>query len=219
MGVETYSGIVAIVKSVRKSSSAERMGLLVGDVILRLGKHEPLEGVEVPSTLDQIAKDQEWLVIQRDTVIFRMSPAGGAAGAVLDAHPLPEDIVYETNEPWKPYYALMRPGDAMLLIPEQIPTYWWPFPAIAYGYFRLWQMMGATLFLYGIAYVASFFAFGVVYFSTCLILISGGSYMLRDTASKDGFMPRGRVAVGKASDVSSLERTTGAILRLAAKRR
>ena len=86
---------------------------------------------------------------------------------------------------------------------------------IAYGHFRLWQMMGGTLFLYGIGWVTSPLAFGVIYVASILILISGGPYLLRDTATKDGFLPRGRIALAKASDVAALEMVTGAILRLA----
>jgi hypothetical protein len=75
-------------------------------------------------------------------------------------------------------------------------------------------MMAATLFLYGIGYVTSPLAFGVVYASSVMILITGGPYLLRDTAFKDGFHPRGRIAIGRPGDVAKLEMVTGAILRL-----
>jgi hypothetical protein len=80
-------------------------------------------------------------------------------------------------------------------------------------------MMGANLFLYGIGYVTSPLAFAVVYLSSVMILASGGPYMLRETAIKDGFLPRGRVAVGKPSDVAALELATGALLRLASQKK
>ena len=75
-------------------------------------------------------------------------------------------------------------------------------------------MMGANLFLYGIGWVTSPIAFTVVYLSSVLILISGGPYLLRETAVKDGFLPRGRVALGKSGDIATLEMVTSAILRL-----
>ena len=214
MTTETFSGIAAQVKSIQKGSAAERLGLLVGDIILKLGKHEPLEGVEMPSLLDEIGSSNAWLVVQRDTVIFRLAPIGGAEGALLEAYPLPEDVVCETESAWRPFYCSVRPGDSMLLIPERISPIFWAFPVIAYGHFRLWQMMGANLFLYGIGWVTSPIAFTVVYLSSVLILISGGPYLLRETAVKDGFLPRGRVALGKSGDIATLEMVTSAILRL-----
>jgi hypothetical protein len=215
MSTETFSGMVARVKDIEKHSPAERLGLIVGDIVLKLGQHEPLEGVEMPSLLDDLATSHDWLIIQRDTIIFRLSPAGGASGAVLEPFTLPSDVTLETAGQWKAYHCSIRPGDAMLLIPESISPIWWFIPAVAYGYFRLWQMLGANLFLYGIGYVASPIVFTVVYVSSVVIFIVGGPYMLRETAVKDGFLPRGRVAVSSQSDVAALEVATGAMLRLA----
>jgi hypothetical protein len=214
MGTETFSGMAARVKVVQRTTAAERLGLLPGDIILKLGRYEPLEGVETPSVLDDISSGHEWIVVQRDTVVFRLSPKGGADGAILEPHPLPEDIVWESEGAWKAYHCSIRNLDSMLLIPERISPIWWSFPVIAYGQFRLWKMMAANLFLYGIGWVTSPLAFGVVYASSIMILISGGPYLLRDTATKDGFLPRGRIALAKASDVAALEMVTGAILRL-----
>ena len=215
MSSETFSGIAVRVKHVQKGTPGERLGLLPGDIILKLGKFEPLEGVETPSVLDELGSSHEWIVVQRDTVIFRISPIGGADGVLLEAYPLPEEIVCESDGAWKAYHCSIRSSDAMLLIPERISPIWWGVPVIAYGYFRLWQMMAANLFLYGIGWVTSPLAFGVVYASSIMILISGGPYLLRDTAMKDGFLPRGKVALAKGSDVAALEMVTGAILRLA----
>ena len=211
---EIFSGMAARVKDVQKATPAERMGLIPGDIILKLGKHEPIEAVEMPSVLDDISGSSEWIVIKRDTVIFRVSPAGGAMGAILEAFPIPDEITLETEGPWMQYHACLRPNDAMLLIPDRISAIWWPIPVIAYGYFRLWQMMGATLFLYGIGYVTSPLAFGVVYIASVMILVTGGPYLLRDTAFKVGFHPRGRIAIGKPGAVATLEMVTGARLRL-----
>ena len=215
MTTETFSGIAARVKAIQRATAAERLGLLPGDIILKLGRYEPLEGIETPSVLDDISSGHEWIIVQRDTVIFRLSPKGGADGAVLEAYPLQEDIVCESEGAWKAYHCSIRSSDSMLLIPERISPIWWGIPVIAYGHFRLWQMMGGTLFIYGIGWVTSPLAFSVVYIASILILISGGPYLLRDTAVKDGFLPRGRIALAKSSDVAALEMVTGAILRLA----
>ncbi len=215
MSTEVFSGMVARVKDIEKHSPAERLGLIVGDVVLKLGQHEPLEGVEMPSVLDDIASSPDWIVVQRDTIVFRLSPVGGASGALLEPFTLPADLTVEAAGGWKAYHCSIRPGDAMLLIPESISPLWWFIPSIAYGYFRLWQMLGANLFLYGIGYVASPIAFTVVYVSSVVIFIVGGPYMLRETAVKDGFLPRGRVAVSSQGDVAALEVATGAMLRLA----
>ena len=42
----------------------------------------------------------------------------------------------------------------------------------------------------------------------------GGPMFLRDTAVKDGFLPRARIALAHPDDAAKLEMTTGAILRL-----
>lgn len=214
MTVEIYSGTVARVKAVELGSAADRLGLLVGDIILKLGKHEPLEGVETPSILDDIRADHEWLVIKRETVIFRLASHGGAFGATLEAYQLPEEITLEIKGPWEAFHCSIRPHDSMLLIPERISPIWWPIPIIAYGYFRLWQMLGATLFLYSIGLATSSIAFAVVYGASVLILITGGPHLLRDTAVKDGFSPRGRIALASRSDIAPLEMVTKAMLRL-----
>ena len=211
---EVFSGMAARVKDIQKGTPAERMGLIPGDIVLKLGKHEPIEAVEMPSVLEDLSGSNEWIVIQRDAIIFRVSPAGGAFGAILEAYPIPDEITLETDGPWMQYHSCIRPNDALLLIPDNISPIWWSVPVIAYGYFRLWQMMEATLFLYGIGYVTSPLAFGVVYASSVMILITGGPYLLRDTAFKDGFHPRGRIAIGRPGDVAKLEMVTGAILRL-----
>ena len=216
---EIFAGMAARVKDVQKGTPAERMGLISGDIILKLGKHEPIEAVEIPSILDDLSSSNEWIVIKRDSVIFRVSPAGGATGAILEAYPIPEEIILETDGPWMQYHSCIRPKDALLLIPDRISPIWWLVPVIAYGYFRLWQMMAATLVLYGIGYVTSPLAFGVVYASSVMILITGGPYLLRDTAFKDGFHPRGRIAIGKPGDVATLEMITGAMLRLNTKQK
>jgi hypothetical protein len=211
---ETFSGMAARVKDVQRGMPAEQIGLLQGDIILKLGKHEPIEGVEMPSILDDLSGSHDWIVVMRDTIVFRISPVGGATGATLEAYPLPAEVVVETEGPWTLYHCCMRPNDAMLLIPDNISPIWWPAPLIAYGYFRLWQMVAATVFLYGIAFVTSQLALGVVYAASVMILITGGPYLLRDTAYKDGYHPRGRLAIGKRADVATLEMVTGAILRL-----
>ena len=214
MTTEIYSGTVARVKAVELGSAADRLGLLVGDIILKLGKHEALEGVETPSVLDDIRADHDWLVIKRESVIFRLASKGGAFGATLEAYPLPEDITLDIKGPWEPFHCSIRPNDSMLLIPEKISPIWWPFPLIAYGYFRLWQMLGATLFLYCIGLATSEIAFAVVYIASILILITGGPHLLRDTAVKDGFSPRGRIALGDRADIANLEMVTKAMLRV-----
>ncbi|MEY4091530.1 MAG: hypothetical protein RLZZ496_712, partial [Pseudomonadota bacterium] len=118
------------------------------------------------------------------------------------------------KEAWTPYYSAIRHEDSLLLLPERISPIWLPFPIIAYGYFRLWQMMAATIFMYGIGFATSTLAFVVVYIGSIITLAMGGPKFLRDTAVKDGFLPRARIALANPDDGPKLEMTTGAMLRL-----
>ena len=214
MTVETYGGVAAQVMTIEKLSPAEKLGLLPGDVILKLGMREPLEAIESPSMLAEIASEREWMVVRREAIIFRIALKGGAAGADLQPYPLPEDVTVKVEHGWFQFHSAMRPGEAMILLPEQIAFIWWFVPLIAYGYFRLWQMMAAMVFIYGIGLAMGWIAFAVVYAASVLSLAAGGAALLRDAAYKDGFVPRGRVAVASKSDVAALEILTGAILRL-----
>ena len=87
MTVETYGGVAAQVMTIEKLSPAEKLGLLPGDVILKLGMREPLEAIESPSMLAEIASEREWMVVRREAIIFRIALKGGAAGADLQPYP------------------------------------------------------------------------------------------------------------------------------------
>ena len=75
-------------------------------------------------------------------------------------------------------------------------------------------MMAATIFMYGIGFATSTLAFVVVYIGSIITLAMGGPMFLRDTAIKDGFLPRARIALANPDDGPKLEMTTGAMLRL-----
>ena len=214
MATEIFTGTVVKVTEVEKLSPGEKLGLLPGDVLLKIGKREPLEALEMPSILEEIGAEKEWITVQRDKIIFRLSTIGGATGVTLEPYPLQRDVVLEVKGSWTPFYSAIRLEDSLLLLPERISFYWLPVPLIAYGYFRLWQMMAATVFMYGIGFATSSLAFIVVYIGSIVTLAMGGPMFLRDTAVKDGFLPRARVALASPDDAAKLEMTTGAILRL-----
>ena len=214
VSTETFTGTAVRVTGVERLSPAEKLGLLQGDVLLRIGRREPLEALEMPSVLEEIGAEKDWITVMRDKVIFRISTVGGAMGVTLEPFPLQEEVTVSVNGAWTPFYAAIRHDDALLLLPERIAAVWLPFPVIAYGYYRLWQMVAATVFLYGIGFATSTLAFVVIYCSSIVTLAIGGPIFLRDTAVKDGFMPRARVALASKDDAAHLELVTGAVLRL-----
>ena len=150
----------------------------------------------MPSILEEIGAEKEWITVQRDKIIFRVSTIGGAMGITIEPYPLQGEVTLEVKDSWTPFYSAIRLDDSLLLLPERISAFWLPFPLIAYGYFRLWQMMGATIFMYGIGYATSTLAFVIIYIASIVTLAMGGPMFLRDTAVKDGFLPRARVALG-----------------------
>lgn len=214
MATEIFTGTAVKVTDVEKLSPGEKLGLLPGDLLLKIGKREPLEALEMPSILEEIGAEKEWITVQRDQIIFRVATIGGATGITLEPYPLQGEVSLEVKEGWTTFFSAIRPDDSLLLLPERISLYWLPIPLIAYGYFRLWQMMAATIFMYGIGYATSTLGFALVYFASIVTLAMGGPMFLRDTAVKDGFLPRARVALASPDDAAKLEMTTGAVLRL-----
>ncbi|MBM3635874.1 MAG: hypothetical protein FJX04_02025 [Alphaproteobacteria bacterium] len=214
MAKETFSGTAVRVTEVEKLSPGDKLGLLPSDILLKIGKREPLEALEMPSILEEIGAEKEWITVLRDKIIFKVATKGGATGITLEPFPLQEEVNLEVKGFWTPFYSAIRLEDSLLLLPERISALWLPFPIIAYGYFRLWQMMGATIFMYGLGYATSTLGFIVVYIASIIILAMGGPKFLRDTAVKDGFLPRARIALADLDDAAKLEMTTGAILRL-----
>ncbi|MEY4091865.1 MAG: hypothetical protein RLZZ496_1047, partial [Pseudomonadota bacterium] len=136
MGIETYSGTAVKVTDVEKLSPGEKLGLLAGDILLKIGQREPLEALEMPSILEEIGAQKEWITVLRDKIIFKMATIGGATGVTLEPYPLTNEITINIKEAWTPYYSAIRHEDSLLLLPERISPIWLPFPIIAYGYFR-----------------------------------------------------------------------------------
>lgn len=214
MSVEAFSGTVVRVTEVEKLSPGEKLGLLPGDILLKIGRREPLEALEMPSVLEEIGAEKDWITVKRDKLVFRIATYGGATGITLEPYPLETEITVEAKDAWTPFYSAIRPDDSLLLLPERVASFWLPVPLIAYGYFRLWQMMAATVFLYGIGFATGTLAFIVIYIASVIILAVGGPLLLRDAAVKDGFLPRARIALADSDDAPKLEMTTSAILRL-----
>lgn len=214
VSTETFTGTAVRVTAVERLSPAEKLGLLQGDILLKIGRREPLEALEMPSVLEEIGAEKDWITVLRDKIVFKLSTVGGALGVTLEPFPLQQDVSVSVKGGWVPFHSAIRPDDAMLLLPDRIATLWLPFPVIAYGYYRLWQMVAATIFLYGIGIATSTLAFVVIYLSSIVTLAIGGPIFLRDTAVKDGFMPRARVALANKEDAPHLELVTGAVLRL-----
>ena len=54
VSTETFTGTAVRVTAVERLSPAEKLGLLQGDILLKIGRREPLEALEMPSVLEEI---------------------------------------------------------------------------------------------------------------------------------------------------------------------
>mgnify|MGYP006274486439 FL=1 len=115
MGIETYSGTAVRVTDVEKLSPGEKLGLLAGDILLKIGQREPLEALEMPSVLEEIGAQKDWITVLRDKIIFKVATIGGATGITLEPYPLAEDINVDVKTSWTPYYSAIRQEDSLLL--------------------------------------------------------------------------------------------------------
>ena len=95
MATETFTGTAVRVTEVEKLSPGEKLGLLRGDILLKIGKREPLEALEMPSILEEIGAEKEWITVLRDKIIFRIATIGGATGVTLEPYPLQEDVILD----------------------------------------------------------------------------------------------------------------------------
>lgn len=212
MSEDSYIGPVAKVAAIEKFSLADRSGLLVGDIILQLGNRNPLEAINDPDMLMSLG-NKEWITILRDKVIFKVMFGSGLRGLELVQGELLDAVKERENPRWKSYLSAVRPGETLLILPEVPPAHWWPIPLIAYGYYRLWQMVGATLFLYGIGGAVGLLPFCLTYGISVFTFVAGGASALKDAAHKDGYLPRSKIALSSPDDIHELELVTRAILR------
>lgn len=126
MATEIFSGTAVKVTEVEKLSPGEKLGLLPGDILLKIGKREPLEALEMPSILEEIGAEKEWITVQRDKIIFRVSTIGGAMGITIEPYPLQGEVTLEVKDSWTPFYSAIRLDDSLLLLPERISAFWLP---------------------------------------------------------------------------------------------
>ena len=212
MPEDSYIGPVAKVAAIERLSLADRSGLLVGDIILHLGNRNPLEAIEDHDMLMSLG-NKEWITVLRDKVIFKLLFGSGLRGLELVQAELLEEVKEREDPRWKSYLSAVRPGESLLILPEIPPVHWWPIPIIAYGYYRLWQMLGATLFLYGIGGAIGVLPFCLTYGISVFTFVAGGSSALKDAAHKDGYLPRSKIALSSPKDVSELEMVTRVIMK------
>lgn len=216
MSGERYIGQVVKVTEIEKLSLADRSGLIVGDIILRFGERDPLELLDDRDLLVSLGP-KEWITVLRDKVIFKMIAGNGFMGLEVAQTELVDEVGVHPDGRWKSYLSGVRPGESLLILPEIPPVHWWPIPLLAYGYYRLWQMVGATLFLYGIGGAIGLLPFCLTYGISVFTFVAGGSSALKDAAHKDGYLPRSRIALARPSDIHELEMVSSVLLKTIAK--
>lgn len=216
MDEESYIGQFAKVTEIERLSLADRSGLIVGDVILRLGDRDPVDAI-VEGDLLMGLGNKEWITVLRGTVIFKLLFGHGLMGLTLAETELLDPVKVRPDARWRSYLSAIRPGESLLILPEVPAAHWWPIPLLAYGYFRLWQMAGATVFLYGIGAAIGFLPFCLTYGISVFTFVAGGSSALKDAAHKDGYLPRSKIALASPDDIPELELVSRAMLRNHAK--
>ena len=216
MDEESYIGRFAKVTEIERLSLADRSGLIVGDVILRLGDRDPVDAIGESDLLMSLG-NKEWITILRDKVIFKLLFGHGLMGLTLAETELLDPVKVRPDARWKSYLSAVRPGESLLILPEVPAAHWWLIPLLAYGYYRLWQMAGATVFLYGIGAAIGFLPFCLTYGISIFTFVAGGSSALKDAAHKDGYLPRAKIALASPDDIPELELVSRAMLRNHAK--
>jgi hypothetical protein len=203
---------VAEMTAIERYSSGERVGLFVGDLILAVGGFAPSDVVADPEIWSRLGR-HDWIVVVRKGLVFRLCPGNGLDGLTLEPR-LPLDTVAVPEDGrWVDFHVGLQPGRGLLLLPDAISPLWSMLPVAMYAHFRLWQMMVATLLLYGVAFVMDPLVFAIVYGLSVVVAALGGPALLRDAARSHGFQSRGRIGLVKGSDAAALELATAALYR------
>jgi hypothetical protein len=203
----TFDDLV-VVTTVGRFTPAERTGLVVGDLIVSFGLHAPSIALEDREVLQSL-KRTDWLTVLRGGVMFRLSCSEGLHGLEFEAATPAELIVVPTGLEWDHYWGGVQPNGAMTLIPDHISPAWTLFPPFLYLRFRQWQMLTATLLVWGVSFLAGeVVLFVIAYAATAILPWLAGSILLRDAAMKQGYLARGSYAIASHSLAASLEIAT-----------
>jgi hypothetical protein len=208
----TFDDIV-VVTSVARFTQAERTGLVVGDMIVSFGFHAPSIALDDRELLQSL-KRTDWLTILRNGVMFRLSCSEGLQGLDFEAATPAELIEVPTGLDWDHYWGGVQPNGSMTLIPDRISALWTLFPPFLYLRFRQWQMLTATLLVWGVSFLAGGMVMLVIaYVATAVLPWLAGPNLLREAAIKQGYLARGSYAIASHSLAASLEIATANAIR------
>ena len=198
---------VALVTAIDRGSPAERIGLLKGDQILAFGTISPADILEDPQRLNAVKKS-DWLIAVRNKILFRISASSGIEGAGYTRGEAVIGISLPNDNEWVGYHACIEHNQAMILIPEIISPFWALVPVVLFARYRLWQMLTATLLVYGLSYAMNPMFFPLAYLVSTLAVALGQTALLTNAATKQGFVPLCIYQLAPSSDDAALEMIT-----------
>jgi hypothetical protein len=201
----------ALVTHVARYMPAERTGLVKGDLILAFGTHSAAEVIADREIMAGL-KRNDWLLILRDKVVFRLAYGEGVEGCVFESA-----NAVEVNMPlginWPTWWGGVQRGGAMVLVPDRLTRLWSICPPLLFVRYRNWLMFTANMLVYLTAFVVEGpITCALAYLITVAVTYAGGPALLRDTSEKEGFVPRGHYAIASWKDAAALELTTKQVL-------
>lgn len=203
----TFDDLV-VVTAVQRFTAAERTGLIVGDFIISFGLHSPSLVLGDRDVLQDI-KPADWLTVLRGGVMFRLSFNEGLQGIEFEAATPAELVEVPAGTNWPHYWGGVQSSGSMVLIPDLISSLWTLFPPFLYARFRQWQMLTATLLVWGVGYLAGgMVVFIIAYASTAILPLIAGSNLLRQASEKQGYLSRGSYAIASYGQAAALEIAT-----------
>jgi hypothetical protein len=141
----------ALVTHVARYMPAERTGLIKGDLILAFGTHSAADVVADREIMAGL-KRNDWLLVLRDKVVFRLAYGEGVEGCVFEAANA-VDVDMPQGIEWPTWWGGIQTGGAMVLVPDRLTRMWALLPPLLFVRFRNWLMFTANMLVYLTAFV------------------------------------------------------------------
>jgi hypothetical protein len=199
---------VAAVDLVERGSSADRTGLMVGDRILRFGRHMPSEIIAHENPMSLLGR-ADWMLVLRDEVFFKLAVGAGIEGAEMRRGERVEGLEPPAEtENWISCHGALGRGRGIIVLPDRISPLWALVPPLLFARHHLWQFTAAIVLIYAVAGAFGFVPALLAYVTSMITVGAGGAALLRDAAGKQGWHPTARLAVASWNEAAKLEVTT-----------